>query len=92
MQPQPMQQPQQTVNLNGITVDELNAILEAIGNLPFNRVAALIPKLVSQAQQQLNPPPAPPAEGQKGAPGAPNLDGGSDTPDEPEKPDTPPVH
>jgi hypothetical protein len=88
---QPMSQPQQTVKLEGITVDELNAILEAIGNLPFNRVAALIPKLVNQAQAQLNPQ-TPPAEGQNGATQPSNLDGGTDTPDEAEKPATPPVH
>lgn len=83
-----MQQPQQTIELKGITVDELNAILEAVGSLPFNRVAALIPKLVSQAQAQLNPappaPPEPPADGK-------SLDGGKDE-DGAQTPETPPVH
>lgn len=36
-----------------LTVDEVNLILEAVGNLPFHRVYALIGKVQKQASQQL---------------------------------------
>lgn len=36
-----------------LTVDELNLILEGIGQLPFVRVYALVAKLQKQAQEQL---------------------------------------
>jgi hypothetical protein len=48
------------INLK-LTIDEANLILEALGNLPFARVYALIGKIQQQASQQLNddnPPPA----------------------------------
>jgi hypothetical protein len=38
-----------------LTVDEVNLILEAVGNLPFHRVYALIGKVQQQASQQLAP-------------------------------------
>jgi hypothetical protein len=38
-----------------LTVDEVNLILEAVGNLPFHRVYALIGKVQQQASQQLGP-------------------------------------
>jgi hypothetical protein len=38
-----------------ITLDEANLILEALGNLPFVKVYALIGKIQEQAGQQLNP-------------------------------------
>lgn len=37
-----------------ITIEEANLILEALGDLPFARVYALIAKLQTQATQQLN--------------------------------------
>lgn len=48
-----------------LTVDEVNVILEGLGNLPFNRVFGLIGRLQEQAAPQLRgeaavePPPAP---------------------------------
>ncbi len=36
-----------------ITVDEANLILEALGNLPFSKVFALIGKIQEQAAGQL---------------------------------------
>ena len=44
---------QKEINLQ-IGVDEANLLLEALGNLPFARVFALIGKLQEQAGQQLN--------------------------------------
>lgn len=44
-----------------LTLDELNLILEAVGQLPFARVYALVGKLHAQAAGQLQA--APPAEG-----------------------------
>ena len=41
------------INLE-ITIDEANLILEALGNLPFARVYALIGKIQEQAGQQLS--------------------------------------
>ena len=40
------------INLK-VTIDEANLILEALGNLPFNKVYALIGKMQEQARQQL---------------------------------------
>ena len=40
------------VNLH-ISIEEANLILEALGNLPFVKVFALIGKLQEQASQQL---------------------------------------
>jgi hypothetical protein len=40
------------INLT-VTVDEVNLILEAVGQLPFVRVYTLVAKLQQQASQQL---------------------------------------
>ncbi len=49
-----------------ITVDETNTILEGLGQMPFNRVYALISKLQEQAGQQLGADPEQtPAAGQE---------------------------
>ncbi len=37
-----------------LTVNELNLILEALGNMPYYRVHELIHNIHSQAQEQLN--------------------------------------
>lgn len=42
-----------------LSVDEVNAILEALGALPFSRVYQLIGRIQEQARAQLAPPPAP---------------------------------
>jgi len=42
-----------TINLQ-LSLDETNLILEALGNLPFSRVYALITKIQEQANQQLS--------------------------------------
>jgi hypothetical protein len=42
-----------TISLN-VSIEEANLILEALGNLPFTRVYALIGKIQEQAAQQLN--------------------------------------
>ncbi len=44
-----------------VTTDEANLVLEALGNLPFVKVYALVAKLQSQAKEQLEP--AAPAAG-----------------------------
>jgi hypothetical protein len=41
------------INLQ-LTIEEANVILEALGNLPFVKVFALIGKIQAQAGQQLN--------------------------------------
>jgi hypothetical protein len=41
-----------TVNLQ-LSIEEANLILEALGNLPFSRVYALVAKIQEQASQQL---------------------------------------
>ena len=41
------------INLK-LTVDEANAVLNALGNLPFVKVNQLISKIQLQAGQQLN--------------------------------------
>ncbi len=58
-----------------VTVDEANLILEALGNMPFKQVYALVGKIQEQANRQLNgetvsavaPSAAPPEEGAKDA-------------------------
>ncbi len=42
-----------------LSIDELNLILEAVGNLPFPRVYALVSKIQSQAAGQLQAAQAP---------------------------------
>jgi hypothetical protein len=37
-----------------LTIEETNLVLEALGNLPFVRVFALIGKIQEQARQQLS--------------------------------------
>ena len=37
-----------------LTIDETNLLLEALGNLPFARVFALIGQIQEQARQQLS--------------------------------------
>jgi len=36
-----------------LSIDELNLILEAVGNLPFARVYALVSKIQAQAAEQV---------------------------------------
>lgn len=36
-----------------LTIDEVNLILRGVAKLPYEQVALLIPKLQSQAQQQI---------------------------------------
>lgn len=42
-----------TIDLQ-LSIEETNLILEALGNLPFSKVYALISKVQEQASQQLN--------------------------------------
>ena len=52
-----------------LSIDELNLVLEGIGNLPFARVFALVGKIQAQAGAQLQvqaAAPAGPATGQVG--------------------------
>ncbi len=51
------------INLQ-LTIDEANLILEALGNLPFVKVYALIGKIQQQAGQQLSPEGQPAKESQ----------------------------
>lgn len=37
-----------------LTVDEVNMILDSLGNLPFSKVFQLIGKIQQQAAEQLN--------------------------------------
>lgn len=53
-----------------LTLEEVNLILEAVGNLPFARVYSLVTKIQAQASEQL-PRPTPPA-GSSPTPGGPN--------------------
>jgi hypothetical protein len=53
---------QQTVHI-ALDVNEVNTVLAAIGKLPYDQVANLIPKIVAQAQSQLTPPPIEQHEG-----------------------------
>lgn len=54
---------QHTISIN-LTVQQANALLSALGNLPYGQVASLIALIHPQAQQQVdeylaaNPPPA----------------------------------
>ncbi|MGR9053654.1 MAG: hypothetical protein ACU84J_13495 [Gammaproteobacteria bacterium] len=41
-----------------LSIDEINLILEGLGNLPFNKVYALIAKIQEQAGRQLQSPEA----------------------------------
>ncbi|MFN0195037.1 MAG: hypothetical protein ACKVP5_24175 [Aestuariivirga sp.] len=43
----------QEIKLN-LAVDDVNLILEGLGNLPFARVYTLVAKLQEQAAQQIN--------------------------------------
>ena len=50
-----------------LSIDELNLVLEGIGNLPFARVFALVGKIQAQAGAQLQAQaPAAPTAGQAG--------------------------
>ncbi|MGE3512331.1 MAG: hypothetical protein AB7N65_25990 [Vicinamibacterales bacterium] len=42
-----------------LSLDEVNLILEGLGNLPFARVYTLIGRMQEQASAQLAPPAAP---------------------------------
>lgn len=42
-----------TVNLN-LSVEETNAVLNALGSFPFNQVAELIANIKSQAEAQVS--------------------------------------
>lgn len=48
-----------------LSLDELNLVLEAVGNLPFARVFALVGKIQAQAGEQLQAQ----AQSAAGAPG-----------------------
>jgi len=48
-----------------LSIDELNLILEAVGNLPFARVYALVSKIQAQAAEQVQA-----AQAAAAAPGA----------------------
>ena len=60
------------INLQ-ITIEEANLILEALGNLPFVKVYALIGKIQEQAGQQLNAEKLPGEANQAGYP-APTIE------------------
>jgi hypothetical protein len=45
-----------------LTIEEANLVLEALGNLPFARVYALVAKIQEQAARSLEPA-QPPADG-----------------------------
>jgi hypothetical protein len=51
-----------------LTLDELNLILEGVGNLPFARVYALVGKIQAQAAEQLQA-----AQAGGSGPAAPNV-------------------
>jgi hypothetical protein len=44
----------QEINVS-LSVDEVNLVLEALGNLPFTRVYMLIGKIQEQAARQIKP-------------------------------------
>jgi hypothetical protein len=48
-----------------LNIDEVNVILEALGQLPFARVYTLIGRIQEQAHAQLQPAPAPEPETKK---------------------------
>ena len=56
----------QEINLR-LGVEELNVILEGVGNLPFAKVYALVGKIQEQAAQQLRADHAARAEAASGA-------------------------
>lgn len=37
-----------------LTLDEVNAVLDALGNLPYKQIAVLLEKIKAQAVEQLN--------------------------------------
>lgn len=39
-----------------LTIDEINVIMQALGNAPYVQVAALVQKIREQAQQQVAAP------------------------------------
>jgi len=45
-----------------VTPEEANLVLGALGNVPYNAVKDLLPRLLAQAQSQIAPQPAPVAE------------------------------
>lgn len=45
-----------------LNIEETNLILEALGQLPFARVYALIGRIQEQAKAQLQPPPGAPEQ------------------------------
>lgn len=49
------------INLT-LTVDQINGVLEALGNMPFARVVDLVADIRNQAMNQVQPPTAPVAE------------------------------
>ena len=49
------------INLT-LTVDQINGVLEALGNMPFARVVDLVADIRNQAMNQVNPPAAPAVE------------------------------
>jgi hypothetical protein len=57
-----------------VTIDEANLILEALGNLPFARVYALVGKIQQQASQQLNDD-SPPAAADSAGYAGPSIKG-----------------
>ena len=46
--------------LENLSVEEMNLIVEALGNMPFARVFQLVAKIQTQASEQLVPVPAAP--------------------------------
>ena len=40
-----------------LTIDQINTILNALGNAPYVQVSALIAEIQRQGQEQLNQPP-----------------------------------
>ncbi len=49
------------INLT-LTVDQINGVLEALGNMPFARVVDLVADIRNQAMNQVQPAAAPVAE------------------------------
>ena len=60
-----------------VTIDEANLILEALGQLPFAKVYALVGKIQEQASRQLNGQEVKAAESEE-APNPPRLQETSD--------------
>ncbi len=59
-----------------VTIDEANLILEALGNLPFAKVYALVGKLQTQASAQLDQPEPLEADAAKAPEAAVSIGGG----------------